>query len=150
MQLICVHTEYFSPGWSWRIPALFLPSRFRGLQNSKLLEPEVSVGSPVGSVVKNLPADAGDTGLIPGSGRSSGGGHSNPLQYSCLGNPMNRGAWWATCEVSEDESRGAQRARNRSVVESKVWGLRRIWAVIQDKKCWVDSGQIYDEIDVLF
>ena len=36
----------------------------------------------------------GDTGLIPGSGRSSGGGHSNPLQYSCLENPMDRGAWW--------------------------------------------------------
>ena len=40
--------------------------------------------------------DAGDAGLIPGSGRSSGGGHSNPLQYSCLENPMDRGAWQAT------------------------------------------------------
>ena len=36
----------------------------------------------------------GDTGLIPGSGRSPGGGHGNPLQYSCLENPMDRGAWW--------------------------------------------------------
>ena len=47
-------------------------------------------------MVKNLPASAGnirDTGLIPGSGRSPGGGHGNPLQYSCLGNPMDRGAW---------------------------------------------------------
>ena len=45
-------------------------------------------------VVKNPPADAGDisdTGLIPGLGRSSGGGHGNPLQYSCLENPMDRG-----------------------------------------------------------
>ena len=38
----------------------------------------------------------GDTGLIPGSGRSPGGGNGNLLQYSCLGNPMDRGAWWAT------------------------------------------------------
>ena len=49
-----------------------------------------------GSVVKNLPANAGDMGSIPGSGRSPGEGNDNPLQYSCLGNPMNRGAWWAT------------------------------------------------------
>ena len=47
-------------------------------------------------VVKNLPAKAGDTGSIPGSGRSPGGGHGNPLQYSSLENPMDRGAWWAT------------------------------------------------------
>ena len=47
-------------------------------------------------VVKNLPASAGymsDMGSIPGSGRSPGGVHGNPLQYSCLENPMNRGAW---------------------------------------------------------
>ena len=50
-------------------------------------------------VVKNLPANAEDitdTGSIPGLGRSPGGGHGNPLQYSCLENPMDRGAWWAT------------------------------------------------------
>ena len=47
-------------------------------------------------MVKNLPANAGDMGLIPGSGRYLGGGDSNPLQYSCLGNPMDRGAWHAT------------------------------------------------------
>ena len=49
--------------------------------------------------VKNLPANAGDvrdTGLIPGSGRSPGGGHGNPPHYSCLENPMDRGPWWAT------------------------------------------------------
>ena len=39
--------------------------------------------------------DTGDRGSIPGSGRSSGAGHGNPLQYSCLENPMDRGAWWA-------------------------------------------------------
>ena len=49
-------------------------------------------------LINNLPTivgDAGDTGLIPGSGRSPGGGHGNPLLYSCLENPMDRGAWWA-------------------------------------------------------
>ena len=40
--------------------------------------------------------NAGDLGSIPGSGRSPGGGHGNPLQYSCLENPVDRGAWWAT------------------------------------------------------
>ena len=50
-------------------------------------------------MVKNPPAKAGDAGymgLIPGSGRSPGVGNHNPLQYSCLENPMDRGAWWAT------------------------------------------------------
>ena len=48
---------------------------------------------PGGSVVKNLPANARDTGLIPGLGRSPAEGNGNPLQYSCLENPMEGGAW---------------------------------------------------------
>ena len=55
--------------------------------------------SQVVLVVKNSHVSAGDmrdAGLIPGSGRSPGGGHGNPLQYSCLKNRMDRGAWWAT------------------------------------------------------
>ena len=51
---------------------------------------------PSGSVVKNLPADAGDAGSILQSERSPGVGNGNSLQYSCLGNPMDRGAWQAT------------------------------------------------------
>ena len=54
------------------------------------------LGFAGGSVVKNLPTDAGDTGSIPGSGRCPRGGNGNPRQYSCLGNPMDRGAWRAT------------------------------------------------------
>ena len=53
--------------------------------------------SQVAPVVKNPPANAGDirdAGLIPESGISSGGGNGNPIQYSCLENPMDRGAWW--------------------------------------------------------
>ena len=59
----------------------------------------ISQGFPGGSVVKNLPANAGgtgDAGSIPRSGRSLRGGNGNPLQYSCLENPINRGAWHAT------------------------------------------------------
>ena len=46
-------------------------------------------------MVKNLPANVGHPGSNPGSGRSPGEGHGNPLQYSCLDNSMDRGAWWA-------------------------------------------------------
>ena len=59
-------------------------------------------------VLQNLPANAGDirdTGLIPGSGRFPGGGHSNPFQYSCLENPMDRGAWQVTVHgVAESQT----------------------------------------------
>ena len=51
---------------------------------------------PGGPVVKNLPASAGDVGSIPGSGKPPRVGNSNSLQYSCLENPMDRGAWQAT------------------------------------------------------
>ena len=60
--------------------------------------PYYASASQVALVLKNLPANVGDArdeGLIPGSGRSPGGGHGNPLLYSCLANPMDRGAWWA-------------------------------------------------------
>ena len=57
------------------------------------------MGFPGGSVGKESACkagDAGDAGSIPGAERSPGGGHGNPLQYSCLKNPMDRGAWWVT------------------------------------------------------
>jgi len=53
-------------------------------------------GFPDGSVVNNPPANAGDVALVFGSQRSPGEGNGNPLQYSCLGNPMDRGAWQPT------------------------------------------------------
>ena len=53
-------------------------------------------GFPGGGVIKNLPANAGDVGLIPRSRRSPGVGNGNTLQYSCLENSMNRAAWQAT------------------------------------------------------
>ena len=63
-------------------------------------------GFPGGSVVKNPLANAGDMGLIPGSGTCPGGGNGNPLQYSCLGNPTNR--------------------RSLASLESSPWGCRRV------------------------
>ena len=62
------------------------------------------LGFPGGSVVKNLPANAGDVGSIPGSGRSPGVGNRNPLQHSCLENSVDRGVWWATAHGVAKES----------------------------------------------
>ena len=60
-------------------------------------------------MVENLSANTGDirdVGSLPGSGRSSGGLHGNPLQYSCRGNPMDRGAWWTTVQgVTKSQTR---------------------------------------------
>ena len=56
------------------------------------------------SVVKNLPANSGDMGLIPGLGRSPGGGNGNPLQHFCLENPMDRGVWQARIHGVAKES----------------------------------------------
>ena len=61
--------------------------------------------SQVVLVVKNLPANAGDAGLIPGFGRSPGGGNGNPLQYSCLENPTDRGTWWDTVHKITESDR---------------------------------------------
>jgi len=67
------------------------------------------MASRVAPAVKNPPADAENTGdavSIPGSGRSSGEGHGNPFQYSCLENPMDRGAWQATVHrVTKSQTR---------------------------------------------
>ena len=59
------------------------------------IAPTSKWGFPGGSDGKESACSVGDLGLIPGLGTSPGGGHGNPLQYSCLGNPMDRGAWQA-------------------------------------------------------
>ena len=62
-------------------------------------------GFPGGAVVKNSPANAGDVGLISGLGRCPGEGNGNLLQYSCLENSMDRGAWWAMVhEVNKSQT----------------------------------------------
>ena len=74
-------------------PSLVLPGEFAWLLHRGF--PDGASGKePTCQLRKG--GDSRDTGLIPGSGRSPGGGHGNPLQYSCLENPMDRGAWWAT------------------------------------------------------
>ena len=65
-------------------------------------------------VVKNPPANAGDSGSIPGSGRSLGEGNGNPLQYSCLENPTERGAWQATVHGVAKQSDTAQQLNNNN------------------------------------
>ena len=78
--------------------------------------------------VKNPPANAGDIrdkGSVPGLRRSPGGGHGNPLQYSCLENPMDRGAWWATVHgVTKSQTR-LRRLSTHSTAHRNdyIWGI---------------------------
>ena len=91
------------PGESY--PFYCLPSEIRGF--------------PGGSVVKNLPAMQ-ETRSIPGSGRSPGGRHGNPLQYSCRENPLDRGAWWATVHGHAkelDSTEGLNNNNNSAVTQ---------------------------------
>ena len=93
-------------------------------------------GFPGGSVVKNPPANAGDMGLISGWGRFPGEGNGNPLQYLCLGNPMDREAWWATVQgghkrvghnlVSKQQQSMVyhERARVKSILHRRMVTLR--------------------------
>ena len=81
---------------------------------------------PDGSVVKNLPANVGDAGVvgsIPGWGRSPRGGNGNPLQYSCLENPLDRGAWWATVQ----EVVKSQTLPSMHMSREKLWCLDSSW-----------------------
>ena len=70
------------------------------------------MGFPFYSAGKESICNAGDAGFIPGSGRSPEGGHDNPLQYSCLENPMDRGAWQATVH-------GVARVRHDLVIKTQ-------------------------------
>ena len=81
------------------------------------------LGFPGDSVVKNPPANAGYMGSIPGLGRSPGEGNGNPLQYSCLENPMDGGAWWATYSPwgHKESDTTEQHFSKRS---SKRWGCQ--------------------------
>ena len=70
----------------------------------KLLFDMLTLGLPGGSDYKEFACNEGDPGSIPGLGRSPGEGNGNPLQYSCLENSMDRGAWWATVHGAATES----------------------------------------------
>ena len=79
---------------------------------------------------KESACNAGDPGLIPGSGRSAGGGYGNPLQCSCLENPMYRGAWWAVINrvaKSQTQLKGLSRAQSRPLSGKLPLWPYKIW-----------------------
>ena len=79
--------------------------------------------------VKNLPANAGDirdVGSIPGSGRSLGGGHGNPFQYSCLENPMDRAAWQAAVHRVARSQTGLKRLSTHAHLKTGVFQAKRL------------------------
>ena len=91
------------------------------LQETVFLLPIAQMGFPGESVGKNPPANAGDSGSVPGLGRSPGEISSNPLQYSSLGDPMGRGAWRL-------QSLGSQKFEHDSVTEQQhTEGYRNTW-----------------------
>ena len=84
------------------------------------------LGFSGGSEVKNLPANAGDTGSIHGLGRSPEEGNGTPLQYPCLGNPMDRGTWQATIhEVEKSQTQLSSWARARGHTGFKYWWINK-------------------------
>ena len=99
--------------------------------------PGASSGFPGGTGVKNLPVNAGDArdvGSVPGSGRSSGKGDGNPLQYSCRENPMDRGAWPARVhEVTKSQTRLRGWARSRLCTESSALLTTHNYGLGQEK-----------------
>ena len=94
--------------------------------------------------LSGLPDNAGDSGSIPGSGRSPGEGNGSPLQYSCLGNPMHRGAWWAAVATESDATATKQQHSLQSVhIQNLIylhWFLQQsqeggiFISALQDKK----------------
>ena len=100
------------------------------------------MGFPGESVVTNLPANAEDTGdvsSIPGSGRSPGEGNGNPLQYSCLENPMDRGTWWATSPRDHKELDTTQQlstsTRERRLVNAGFFFLNKYKSCVHFNGC---------------
>ena len=89
------------------------------------------MGFPGGSV-KNPPANAGDVGSIPGAGRSPGEGNVNPLQYSCLENPMDRGAWQAIVHGVTQSRTGLRRLSSSSSSRTVVDGGNRAGNTCRD------------------
>ena len=86
---------------------IVLPASWRESTKFDIIKRHI-MGLPGGSVVKNVSLNAGDMGLNPESGRCLGGGNGSPVQNSCLGNPMDRGTWWAVAHgVAKSRTRWA-------------------------------------------
>ena len=101
--------------------------------------------SQVALVVNNLPANAGDvrgTCFIPGSGRYQGGGHGNPLQYSCLENPMDRGAWQATVHrVTQSQTQLKQLSRHTLLLLYYIYIISRRSIVVEKSSLFIPLFQ---------
>ena len=97
-------TYYFVCVYVIQNPAFHSPNSHPPIIHSRGIY-WVPTNFPGGSDSKESPCNAGDLGSIPGWGRSPGKGNGYPLQYSCLENPMDKGAWWATaCEVAKSQT----------------------------------------------
>ena len=108
------------------------------------------MGFPGGLVVKNLPANAGDTGLIPGSGRSPGGRNGNPLQYYCLGNPMDRGTQGTAVHGVAKESNTTERVNNNSSLVS-LHSYRGVYNIlIYNIYCPIEGEAVETVSDFIF
>ena len=98
----------------------------KNLDTGILLPILITQGFPGGSVVKNPLSNAGDVSSIPGLGRSPGEGNGNSLQYSCQGNPMDRGVWLATVGgVTEELNMTRQLNKNNICIHSHSHGVLR-------------------------
>ena len=92
-----------------------------GIKNWELRQHSYLYGFSGGSVVKNLPAKAREADSIPGVGRVSGGGNGNPLQYSCLGNPMDRGTWRPAVQgVAKSQTQPSNQVNKHTVLHTTV------------------------------
>ena len=94
-------------------------------------------------MVKNQPANAADTrdtGSISGLGRPPGVGNGNPLQYSCLENPMDRGAWQATVHgIAKSQARLSTHTSVTAIIISSVSG--RVYALVKSMRKWISAGR---------
>ena len=104
------------------------------------LTSENQAGLPGGSVVKNPPAKARDEGSVPGMGRSPGEGNNNPLQYPCLGNPMDREVWQATVhEITKSRTRLTnENTHAYKYQQISVYKTGFITRAISSKRCGVN------------
>ena len=129
-ELVCQAGEPHLWLYCWLMDALF---------SRELPLPTDTCGFSGGSVVKNLSASAGDVrdlGLIPGLGRSPGGGHGNPLQYSCLENPKDRGAWWTIVyrvRKSQRQLKWLSMQRNTNLVS---FNCTTSWCFLESDLFW--------------
>ena len=97
--------EFFTTAWYTDL-VLNCPHTGNNMASIQICYPNFTRGFPDGSDSKESACNVGDLRSVPGLGRSPGGGHGNPLQYSCLENPMDKGAWWATVHgVTKSQTR---------------------------------------------